>query len=117
MMSIGIRVHRPLEQDVNRFVEQAFETRLHHFVLISGAYIVAQGGLGTLLDDLAALAGASPARHFAHFRRPHVEGLGRRGKRDDVAPRIRTREPAGHAYTVLPPWKRLPLSGITTRAG
>ena len=27
-------------------------------------------------DDLAALADASPARHSAHFRRPHVEGPG-----------------------------------------
>jgi len=55
--SIGIRVHLPFEQDVNPFVEQAFEhatffTRLHHFVLISDAYIVAPGGLGTLLETM-----------------------------------------------------------------
>ena len=45
------------EQDVNPFVEQAFEhatffTRLHHFVLVSDAYIVAPGGLGTLLETM-----------------------------------------------------------------
>ena len=55
--SIGIRVHLPFEQNVNPFVEQAFEhatffTRLHHFVLISDAYIVAPGGLGTLLETM-----------------------------------------------------------------
>ena len=45
--AVGIRVHLPFEQDVNPFVEQAFEhatffTRLHHFVLVSDAYIVAR---------------------------------------------------------------------------
>jgi predicted Rossmann-fold nucleotide-binding protein len=42
---------------VNPFVEQAFEhatffTRLHQFVLMSDAYIVAPGGLGTLLESM-----------------------------------------------------------------
>ena len=50
-------VHLPFEQDVNPFVEQTFEhatffTRLHHFVLMSDAYIVAPGGLGTLLESM-----------------------------------------------------------------
>src|SRR5262249_8426516 len=54
VQSVGIRVHLPFEQNVNPFVEQAFEhatffTRLHHFVLMSDAYIVAPGGLGTVL--------------------------------------------------------------------
>ena len=53
--SIGIRVHLPFEQRVNPFVEEAFEhgtffTRLHQFVLMSDAYIVAPGGIGTLLE-------------------------------------------------------------------
>lgn len=53
--SIGIRVHLPFEQNVNPFVEQAYEhgtffTRLHQFVLMSDAYIVAPGGIGTLLE-------------------------------------------------------------------
>jgi uncharacterized protein (TIGR00730 family) len=53
--SVGIRVHLPFEQNVNPFVEQAFEhgtffTRLHQFVLMSDAYIVAPGGVGTLLE-------------------------------------------------------------------
>ena len=55
--SIGIRIHLPFEQHVNPFVEQAFEhatffTRLHHFVLTSDAYIVAPGGLGTVLESM-----------------------------------------------------------------
>lgn len=53
--SVGIRVELPFEQDVNPFVEQAFEhktffTRLHHFVLTSDAYVVAPGGIGTVLE-------------------------------------------------------------------
>jgi predicted Rossmann-fold nucleotide-binding protein len=53
--NIGIRVHLPFEQSVNAFVEQAFEhgtffTRLHQFVLMSDAYVVAPGGIGTLLE-------------------------------------------------------------------
>jgi uncharacterized protein (TIGR00730 family) len=55
--SIGIRVHLPFEQKVNPFVEQAFEhgtffTRLHQFVLMSDAYIVAPGGIGTVLESM-----------------------------------------------------------------
>jgi uncharacterized protein (TIGR00730 family) len=53
--SVGIRVDLPFEQDVNAFVEQAFEhktffTRLHHFVLTSDAFVVAPGGIGTVLE-------------------------------------------------------------------
>src|SRR5262245_16267355 len=53
--SIGIRVELPFEQDVNPFVEQAFEhktffSRLHHFVLTSDAFIVTPGGIGTVLE-------------------------------------------------------------------
>ena len=53
--SLGIRVDLPFEQEVNSFVEQAFEhrtffTRLHHFVLASDAFIVAPGGIGTVLE-------------------------------------------------------------------
>ena len=55
--SVGIRVDLPFEQDVNPFVEQAFEhktffTRLHHFVLTSDAFIVAPGGIGTVLETM-----------------------------------------------------------------
>jgi predicted Rossmann-fold nucleotide-binding protein len=50
-------VDLPFEQDVNAFVSQAFEhrtffTRLHQFVLTSDAYIVAPGGIGTVLETL-----------------------------------------------------------------
>jgi uncharacterized protein (TIGR00730 family) len=53
--SLGIRVELPFEQDVNPFVELAFEhrtffTRLHHFVLASDAFVVAPGGIGTVLE-------------------------------------------------------------------
>ena len=53
--SYGIRVELPFEQNVNAFVSQAFEhrtffTRLHQFVITSDAFIVAPGGVGTLLE-------------------------------------------------------------------
>lgn len=53
--SLGIRVDLPFEQEVNAFVKQAFEhrtffTRLHQFVLMSNAYVVAPGGIGTVLE-------------------------------------------------------------------
>jgi uncharacterized protein (TIGR00730 family) len=55
--SLGIRVDLPFEQEVNPFVELAFEhrtffTRLHHFVLASDAFIVAPGGIGTVLETM-----------------------------------------------------------------
>lgn len=55
--SIGIRVDLPFEQEVNSFVTQAFEhrtffTRLHQFVLTSDAYVVAPGGIGTVLETM-----------------------------------------------------------------
>ena len=47
----------PFEQDVNAFVTEAFEhrtffTRLHQFVLASDAFIVAPGGIGTVLETM-----------------------------------------------------------------
>lgn len=55
--SVGIRVDLPFEQEVNAFVAQAFEhrtffTRLHQFVLTSDAFIVAPGGIGTVLETM-----------------------------------------------------------------
>lgn len=55
--SIGIRVDLPFEQEVNSFVDQAFEhrtffTRLHQFVLASDAFVVTPGGIGTVLETL-----------------------------------------------------------------
>jgi uncharacterized protein (TIGR00730 family) len=55
--SMGIRVELPFEQDVNPFVQQAFEhktffTRLHHFVIASDAFVVVPGGIGTVLEML-----------------------------------------------------------------
>jgi len=53
--SVGIRVELPFEQEVNAFVTDSFEhktffTRLHHFVLVSDAFIVCPGGIGTVLE-------------------------------------------------------------------
>ena len=55
--SVGIRVELPFEQDVNAFVTEAFEhrtffTRLQQFVLTSDAFVVAPGGIGTVLEML-----------------------------------------------------------------
>jgi hypothetical protein len=55
--SVGIRVDLPFEQEINAFVTQAFEhrtffTRLHQFVLTSDAFIVAPGGIGTVLETM-----------------------------------------------------------------
>jgi uncharacterized protein (TIGR00730 family) len=55
--NIGIRVELPFEQESNPFVTEVFEhqtffTRLHHFVLISDAFIVAPGGIGTVLESM-----------------------------------------------------------------
>jgi hypothetical protein len=53
--NIGIRVHLPFEQEVNAFVGEAYEhrtffSRLHHFVLVSDAFVVLPGGIGTVLE-------------------------------------------------------------------
>ena len=57
IQNIGIRVDLPFEQAVNPFVGQSFEhetffTRLHQFVLMSDAFIVAPGGIGTVLESM-----------------------------------------------------------------
>jgi uncharacterized protein (TIGR00730 family) len=53
--SVGIRVDLPFEQEVNPFVSQVFEhrtffSRLHHFVLVSDAFVVVPGSVGTVLE-------------------------------------------------------------------
>ena len=55
--SVGIRVELPFEQDSNPFVGSAFEhrtffSRLHHFVLVSDAFVVVPGGIGTVLETM-----------------------------------------------------------------
>src|SRR4051812_35381691 len=55
--SVGIRVDLPFEQAVNPFVSEMFEhgtffTRLHHFVLVSDAFVVVPGGIGTVLETM-----------------------------------------------------------------
>jgi uncharacterized protein (TIGR00730 family) len=58
--SVGIRVELPFEQEINPFVGQAYEhrtffSRLHHFMIISDAFVVVPGGVGTLLELSLAL--------------------------------------------------------------
>jgi hypothetical protein len=53
--SVGIRVELPFEQEVNPFVGEVYEhrtffSRLHHFMLVSDAFVVVPGGIGTLLE-------------------------------------------------------------------
>ena len=53
--SVGIRVALPFEQEVNPFVGKAYEhrtffSRLHHFMIVSDAFVVVPGGIGTLLE-------------------------------------------------------------------
>lgn len=53
--SIGIRIALPFEQHANAFVGQVYEhktffTRLHHFIMISDAFLVVPGGIGTSLE-------------------------------------------------------------------
>ncbi|HVJ81259.1 MAG TPA: LOG family protein, partial [Planctomycetia bacterium] len=53
--SIGIRIDLEHEQTVNAFVGQAYRhrtffSRLHHFVLLSNAFVVMPGGIGTTLE-------------------------------------------------------------------
>jgi len=53
--SVGINIELPLEQQVNPFVTQAFGhstffSRLHHFMILSDAFVVTPGGIGSLLE-------------------------------------------------------------------
>jgi uncharacterized protein (TIGR00730 family) len=53
--SVGINIELPFEQEVNPFVTQAFEhrtffSRLHQFMILSDAFVVTPGGIGSLLE-------------------------------------------------------------------
>jgi len=53
--SVGLNILLPFEQQVNPFVSQAyghrtFFSRLHHFIILSDAFVVVPGGIGTLLE-------------------------------------------------------------------
>lgn len=55
--SIGVRVDLAFEQETNPFVEEVylhrtFFTRLHHFVLLSDAFVIVPGGIGTTLEAM-----------------------------------------------------------------
>ena len=52
---MGINIELPFEQQVNPFVTQAFEhrtffSRLHQFMIMSDAFVVTPGGIGSLLE-------------------------------------------------------------------
>ncbi len=53
--SFGLAIHLPSEEAANPFVDKVFRhrtffSRLHHFVRLSSAFIVFQGGIGTALE-------------------------------------------------------------------
>ena len=55
--TIGLRVELPFEQKENPFVEESyvhrtFFSRLNHFVQLSSAFVVFEGGVGTTLETL-----------------------------------------------------------------
>jgi predicted Rossmann-fold nucleotide-binding protein len=55
--SVGVRIQLDFEQATNPFVGEAYEhrtffSRLHHFVLLSHAFVVVPGGIGTALEAL-----------------------------------------------------------------
>jgi uncharacterized protein (TIGR00730 family) len=53
--SYGLAIHLPQEEGANPFVNKVFRhrtffSRLHHFVRLSSAFIVVEGGIGTALE-------------------------------------------------------------------
>ena len=53
--SVGVRVELPFEQETNAFVEEMYEhktffSRLHQFMIVSDAFVIVPGGIGTLLE-------------------------------------------------------------------
>jgi len=53
--SVGIRVELPFEQEINPFVGQVYEhrtffSRLHQFMIMSDAFVITPGGIGSLLE-------------------------------------------------------------------
>jgi uncharacterized protein (TIGR00730 family) len=55
--SIGIRIDLGFEQATNAFVGQIYQhrtffSRLHHFVMLSNAFVVVPGGIGTSLETM-----------------------------------------------------------------
>jgi uncharacterized protein (TIGR00730 family) len=55
--SIGVRIELPFEQGANPHVEASFShptffSRLHHFLRLSNAFVIVNGGIGTALESL-----------------------------------------------------------------
>ncbi len=58
--SFGLTILLPLEEQPNPFIDEVaahktFFSRLHHFIRLSHAYIVVDGGIGTTLEALMVL--------------------------------------------------------------
>ena len=128
--SVGIRVELPFEQDVNPFVEQAFEhetffTRLQHFVIASDAFVVVPGGIGTVLEMLISNGSCSRSTMWTtyglyHPRRQDVERARRLGEDGDARPAPGARECRGSSRfrsASTPRMKRSPLFATCTGNG
>ncbi len=55
--SFGLSIELPYEQGPNPFVEKVYRhrtffSRLHHFVMLSSAFVVVPGGIGTTLETM-----------------------------------------------------------------
>jgi len=102
--SIGIRVELPFEQGTNPWVSRDFEhrtffTRLHHFALVSDAFVVVPGGIGTALEALMVwqLLQVGHLRDCpAGPRGEDVGGPGALGGDLDAPGGCPAREPEGH---------------------
>src|SRR5947208_1351984 len=75
--SVGIRVELPFEQEINPFVGHAYEhrtffSRLHHFMIVSDAFMVVPGGIGTLLDMSLAWQLLQVRKLFSHHNQRRV---------------------------------------------
>ncbi len=87
--SVGIRVDLPFEQTLNPFVGQAYEhralfSRLHHFMILSDAFVVVPGGRRHAARDVAGVAAAAGAQALLPRRR-ELHGV-RAGGRSGAAP-------------------------------
>ena len=119
----AVRTGRPIRSSRKLFEHQTFFTRLHHFVLTSDAFIVAPGGIGTVLESMM-IWQLLQVRHLHDtpliFAGPMWKGLVDWAKAGDAASGLRTGLRARHADPALRGRrrsKRSPSCASTTRAG
>ena len=123
--SVGIRVELPFEQDVNPFVDRGlraptFFSRLHHFVLVSDAFVVVPGGIGTVLETMMIwqlLQVRQAARHAADPGRRDVGRARRMGQDVDAHARRPLASPEDFAIPICcrtgPDDRRRPSANTT----